>query len=111
MAARSDIAFHLGSTWEYECECRNADGELISIQSAEWRLASAAQLIKATVGNGITITGQGKCTVRIPPSMQTSVPAGIHRHELWVVEAGTLIESVQIVGSANIAQSLRKQFP
>jgi len=112
MSQRKDIAFHIGTTWEIDCEVRNADGAPIEIQAAEWRLSNqSGNLVKVTLGAGITVTGTGRCMVRVTPSMQNSVTAGNHNHELWVREAVTLVESVQVVGSANIVRSLRKQFP
>ncbi len=112
MSRRQDIAFHLGSTWEIECEVRNADGDLIEISAAEWRLADqSTNMVKATIGDGITVTGPGRCVVRVTPTMQAAVVAGNHVHELWVREAVTLVESVQVVGSANIVRSLKKKFP
>lgn len=113
MTTHVDVSFYIGENWEIDATCRDADGTLIDIQSAEWRLANKRNLIlKATVGNGIFISNTGKLSIVVTPSMQTSsnVANGSFYHELWVASP-TLEGTIQFSGNLTANSSLRVTYP
>lgn len=112
MATYQDVNLTLGDTWTLVCTCHEANGALMNVASAEWRLASTtARLYLGTVSsNNIAIGNNGIVTVTILPSDQltANIAAGSYNHELFVVGS---TDSIQITGKAHIANSLRSSFP
>jgi len=64
--------------------------------------------------DGITVTNPtlGLVRIDVTPAMQVTaaVAVGLYRHEFWVVLATGAI-TVQVVGTLNVAPSLRREFP
>ncbi len=110
MAKKSDISFHLDETWDYEVECRDADdAPITNITAAEWRIARTSRVVYAELGDGITIISPGTVRIRVPRAMQSGISAGRYQHELWITDG--VIESIQVAGSIDILNSLKRQFP
>ncbi len=114
MAKSQDINLIIGDAWHIVCTCRDADGHLLPITDAEWRMSTSNnRVFLASVSNGeITITGNGKCEILVDPDIQSdaNVQPGVYYHELFVSGASTNA-SIQVVGKARLEQSLKVQYP
>jgi hypothetical protein len=111
MATNQDIKLTLGDEWIIVCTCRHANNDLFIIEEAEWRMATSnSEVLVAQVGDGITVTANGKCEIRITPDEQetANVQPGSYFHELFV--SGDNVASIQVVGKARVMNSLRSQF-
>lgn len=113
MANREDMAFHLEETWDILATVTDAARQPVTnIAQAEWRLASpTARLVKATLGEGIEVAGPGALLIRIPSAMQTGIVRGSYDHELWILDGTTGVDSIQVVGTVAVLDSLKRRFP
>ena len=94
----------------YEVECRDADdAPITNITAAEWRIARTSRVVYAALGDGITVIAPGTVRIRVPRAMQSGITAGRYQHELWITDG--VIESIQVAGSIDILNSLKRQFP
>ncbi len=110
MAEKSDIAFHLDETWQYDVTVADADkNPITNIVAAEWRIAKTSRVVYAELGDGITISGPGAVRIIVPSAAQADITPGQYQHELWIYDGS--VESIQVCGTISVNNSLKRRFP
>lgn len=114
MTTSQDVNLVLGEVWSIICTCHDANGAIMVVDTAEWRLASTTTrlLLVSSNTDSIVITSPGVLEVTVTPTDQltANIAPGLFQHELFVTGNNT-VGSIQVAGKATVTTSLKFLYP